>query len=65
MIKLGMTVKLKESVQKTHTCPEEREDNLTAVVVGKMFESQDALWMNRDLHGCRGWNEDDVVEVSE
>jgi len=63
MIEIGKTVSLRKSV-KHHTCPEGRENNKTAIVVGHIYGDNTCLWLNRDLRGCRGWNEADVNVVS-
>ena len=57
MIKVGTEVMLKPTV-KFHTCPEGRENYQTAKVTALLENG--GLYLSRDLHGCRYWNEEDV-----
>jgi hypothetical protein len=54
---VGKTVRLKKP--KSWRCPEGRENNKTAIV-RSAFEDYGGLLMERDLHGCRYWNVEDV-----
>lgn len=51
-------VTLKTHVKKTHSCPAGRDDNATATVLAVLDGG--GLHLDRDLHGCRWWNIDDV-----
>jgi hypothetical protein len=58
--KEGDVVKLSPSV-KNHKCPEGRDDNATAVVDSLMTGTyKGGVHLDRDLHGCRYWNMDDL-----
>ncbi|UCG53959.1 MAG: hypothetical protein JSV32_04955 [Dehalococcoidia bacterium] len=62
MIRKGTKVKLKKGV--THSCPDGRDDNDT-VVVQSTHDSwaKGAVYLNRDLHGCRWWNKKELVRA--
>lgn len=60
---IGATVKLKSSVN--HACPEGRENNATATVEVHLSDVDGGLKMDRDLHGCSYWNDEDVEVVEE
>ena len=63
MIKAGQTVRLKPEV--VRACPEGREDNNTAVVRASLEpETRGGVMMERDLHGCQFWNENDLELVN-
>lgn len=53
-IKVGSTVKLKPSVK--HDCPKGREDNNSAKVLSFLDDIEGGVYLDRDLHGCKYWN---------
>lgn len=61
-INLGDTVKLKSGTG--HRCPEGRDNHRTATVRARLTDVEGGLYMDRDLRGCRYWNEQDVVRVT-
>jgi len=64
VIQVGQTVKLKPGV--VHACPEGRKDNGTAVVRASLEPKvHGGVYMDRDLHGCRYWNVDDLELVDD
>lgn len=52
-------VRLKSGV--THSCPEGREDNDTAIISYVSDEGEVRTY--RDLHGCKWWNVEDLEKV--
>lgn len=63
-LKVGDMVKLKDGV--VHKCPQGRENNRTARLaadVSKNFKADGAWMMDRDLRGCKFWNEEDLDKV--
>ena len=56
---LDVEVQLKADVG--HTCPEGRENNLTAKISNFLLESgEGAVVLDRDLQGCQFWNTEDL-----
>lgn len=47
---------------KNHTCPIGREDNKEAHI-GAVFGKDGECWLTEDLHGCKYWNQDDLVLI--
>jgi hypothetical protein len=61
-MKDGTKVKLSAAAKRTQRCPEGREDNSTATIQTHMpAYGPGAVMLDRDLHGCRYWNEEDLV----
>jgi hypothetical protein len=63
-IKVGDTVKLKDSVSRGVRCPDGRDNNKTAKIDAFLdegiYKGTGALKTDRDLRGCKYWNTDDV-----
>ena len=57
-IKAGSTVRLKPSVN--HHCPEDRENNQTAIVTNGYGATNDQIMLDRYLRGCPYWNRADL-----
>lgn len=62
VFKKGDTVGLKASVRKTHTCPEGRENNDTADIRAT-YGNNGECWLDHDLHGCKYWNQEDLILI--
>lgn len=60
-INVGDTVKLTTKAKRLWSCPDDREDNSTAIVKALLPDIEGGLFMDRDLRGCRYWNETDVM----
>lgn len=55
---LDVEVQLKADV--THSCPEGRENNLTAKISNFLDCAEGAVVLDRDLQGCAFWNTEDL-----
>ncbi|WP_432262940.1 hypothetical protein [Cupriavidus sp. TMH.W2] len=62
-IQPGDTVRLKASVRRTAFRIEGRDNHRTAVVQSRLSDIEGGLFLQRDLHCCRYWNEADVEKV--
>lgn len=62
-IQPGDTVRLKASVRRSTLQIEGRENHRTAVVQSRLTDIEGGLFLQRDLHGYRYWNEADVERV--
>lgn len=61
-VKVGDIISLRSGMK--YTCPEDRENNRFAVVDAVDLYGCGGIMTDRDLRGCRFWNEDDVEVVS-
>lgn len=61
-MKVGDTVRLKKGV--VHTCPKGRRNFRTAEIRAELKDYADgAVFMDRDLRGCKYWNKEDLELV--
>lgn len=47
------------------SCPEGRENNSKAKVAAVLDDCPGGVFLDRDLHGCRYWNAEDLKLVKE
>jgi hypothetical protein len=59
---VGDTVALTPSARRSHKCPKGRRNNTTATIRAFMSEFKGGVFLDRDLHGCRYWNIEDMVK---
>jgi hypothetical protein len=57
-VRVGNVIALRKKARQGWSCPKERENNATAVVVSTWGEG--CLMTDRDLRGCKYWNASDV-----
>jgi hypothetical protein len=61
-MKIGTRVKLSAAAKRTQRCPAGREDNSTAHIQASLPSyGEGAVMLDRDLHGCKYWNTEDLV----
>jgi hypothetical protein len=60
-IAVGHVVRLKQGVK--CSCPDGRENNRSAVIRGLLTDIKGGVFLDRDLHGCRYWNINDLQLV--
>lgn len=59
-MKVGDKVSLRVQVRVRQRCPEGRENNRTARIQSFLSGIEGGVFLDRDLHGCRFWNVEDL-----
>ena len=58
----GDSVGLTKSARRSHRCPEGRKNNRTATILNFLSDTKGGVFLDRDLHGCRYWNIEDLIK---